>query len=91
MTRKDDLLKVARIAVNTFQNDIDGPFVLPSGHKDVLIQRIHGVLLQVEREVLSRIEDQIRTNAFIRGNDQYKERTALNEMADWCKEQKETL
>lgn len=39
-------------------------------------------------EVLSQIEGQIRTNAFIRGNDQYKERNALNEMADWCKEQK---
>ena len=49
MTRKDELLRVARVAVNTFQNDIDGPFVLPSGHKNVLIQRIYGVLLQVER------------------------------------------
>ena len=57
MTRREELLRVARVAVNTFQNDIDGSFVLPSGHKNVLIQRIYGVLLQVEREVLAGLEN----------------------------------
>lgn len=59
MTRKDELLRIARVAVNTFQNDVDGHFDLPSGHKNVLIQRIYGVLLQVERECWNRALENI--------------------------------
>lgn len=75
MTRKEALIKVARVAVNTFQNDIDGSFVLPSGHKNVLIQRIYGVLLQVEREVWDRALENI----------------ADMRAAEWIKKQKEAL
>ena len=75
MTRREELLRVARVAVNTFQNDIDGPFVLPSGHKNVLIQRIYGVLLQVEREVWDRALENI----------------ADMRAAEWIKKQKEAL
>lgn len=75
MTRREELLRVARVAVNTFQNDIDGSFVLPSGHKNVLIQRIYGVLLQVERECWNRALENI----------------ADMRAAEWIKKQKEAL
>lgn len=75
MTRKEALIKVAQVAVNTFQNDIDGSFVLPSGHKNVLIQRIYGVLLQVERECWNRALENI----------------ADMRAAEWIKKQKEAL
>ena len=88
MTRKDELLRVARVAVNTFQNDIDGPFVLPSGHKNVLIQRIYGVLLQVEREVWAKVVDKIES-------EMEKENESTDdqiwEIRDWCKEKKEQV
>lgn len=88
MTRREELLRVARVAVNTFQNDIDGPFVLPSGHKNVLIQRIYGVLLQVEREVWAKVVDKIES-------EMEKENESTDdqiwEIRDWCKEQKEAL
>ena len=74
MTRREELLRVARVAVNTFQNDMDGPFVLPSD-KNVLIQRIYGVLLQVEREVWDRALENI----------------ADMRAAEWIKKQKEAL
>lgn len=74
MTRKEALIKVAQVAVNTFQNDMDGPFVLPSD-KNVLIQRIYGVLLQVEREVWDRALENI----------------ADMRAAEWIKKQKEAL
>ena len=61
MNREDELLRVARVAVNTFQNEIDGPFVLPSGHKDDLIQRIYVVLLQGERKVWGKVIYKIET------------------------------
>lgn len=88
MTRKDELLRVARIAVNTFQNDVDGPFVLPSGHKDDLIQRIYVVLLQLERKVWGKVIDKIETEM-----DKENESTddQIWEIRDWCKEQKEAL
>ena len=75
MTRREELLRVARVAVNTFQNDIDGPFVLPSGHRDDLIQRIYGILLQVERECWHRSLDN----------------TTDIRAAEWIKKQKEAL
>ena len=88
MTRREELLRVARVAVNTFQNEIDGPFVLPSGHKDDLIQRIYGVLLQVEREVWAKVVDKIES-------EMEKENESTDdqiwEIRDWCKEKKEQV
>lgn len=46
-------------------------------------------LKEVEYETWLAAAKQIEANAFIRGNDQWRERKALNEMADYCKEQAE--
>lgn len=42
---------------------------------------------QVEREVWEQSAKFIETTAFLRGNDQWRERKVLNEVADWCREQ----
>ena len=88
MTRREELLRVSRVAVNTFQNDIDGPFVLPSGHKNVLIQRIYGVLLQVEREVWESVMTHIRA---VPSDPHMTSTGTLLLLHKWAREQKEAL
>lgn len=91
MTRKDEFEARSNELVAQFGRELPNTSLYGPRHRKLLERMFAAVMVATEKEVLSRIEDQIKTNAFIRGNDQYKERNALNEMAEWCKQQKEAL